>query len=445
MEENTLQAQISALRRALGEAGARHVVTVAGRGYRLSDKDIVANAEPSPAPPERASIAVLPFVNMSGDPEQDYFADGIVEDITTALSRVRWLFVIARNSSFTYKGRVVDVRTIGRELGVRYILEGSVRKAMGRVRITGQLIEAETRAHVWADRFDGDFQDVFSLQDQVTDNIVRAIAPTLRHAELERVRRKRPENMDAYDLYLRALPPWTRQGNEEAMRLLQQALSRDPGYAPALALQGFVLAHASAQGWIQPPGSRHAEVVELARAAVRAEPNDADVVAGASHLLAYCSHEHDEATRLAQRGCALGPNSAFAWGQAGYALFHTGHAEEAVACFKHAMRLDPVDPMGFSTMGGLTYALLSLGENAEAIETASKAVQQNRNYTFAWRGLAAALALSGRLVEGRRALEEMLRVEPNFSIAALLARTPSAPKRFGPVIQGLRLLGAPEQ
>jgi adenylate cyclase len=282
----------------------------------------------------------------------------------------------------------------------------------------------------------------------VTDSIVRAIAPTLRHAELERVRRKRPENMDTYDLYLRALPHWyamTRSGNEEAMRLLQQALLRDPGYAPALVLQSLVLGYGSAQGWIQPPGSRHGDILHIARAAVQSDPNDADVIAGAAHMLAYCGTEHDEATRLAQRSCALGPNSAFAWGQAGYALFHTGHAQEAVSCFEHAMRLDPVDPMGFSTMGGLTYALLYLGDDAKAIEVASKAVQRNPNYTFAWRGLAAALGLSGRMEDGRHALAEMLRVEPNFTIAALLARTPSAPKRFARVIEGLRLLQAPEQ
>jgi adenylate cyclase len=328
------------------------------------------------------------------------------------------------------------------------VLEGSVRRSAGRVRITAQLIDVETRAHVWADRFDGELQDVFTLQDQVTDSIVRAIAPTLRLSELERVRRKRPENMDAYDLYLRALPHWyamTREGNEEAMRLLQQARQRDPEYAPALALESLALGYASAQGWIQPPGSRHEEIGRLAHAAVGCDPNDADVVAGASHMLAYTGTQYDEAASLARRGCELGPNSAFAWGQAGYAMFHTGHSDEAVKCFQHAIRLDPVDPMGFSTMGGLTYALLDLGENNRAVDVATKAVEKNPNYTFAWRGLAAALAVSGQTDAARRALAEMLRREPDFTIAALLARTPSATKRFIPVITGLRQLGVPER
>jgi adenylate cyclase len=413
-----------------------------------AERSLAHNAAEALPLPDRPSVAVLAFTNMSGDPDQEYFADGIVEDIITALSRVRWLFVIARNSSFTYKGKPVDVRQVGRELGVRYIVEGSVRKIAGRVRITGQLIEAETRAHVWADRFDGDLQDVFALQDQVTDSIVRAIAPTLRHAELERVRRKPPENMDAYDLYLRALPHWyamTKGGNEEAQVLLQRALAFDPDYAPALALQGLVLGYASAQGWIDPPGSRHPEMLRLARAAVQSDPNDPEVVGGASHLMAYGGGGYDEAAQLADRACSLGPNSAFAWGQAGYALFHTGRARDAVSCFHHALRLDPVDPMGFSTLGGLTYALIGLGEDAEAIEIATQAVQKNPNYAFAWRGLAAALALSGRVEAGRVALTKMLRVEPKFAIAALLARTPSAPTAFKRVIEGLRLLGAPEE
>jgi adenylate cyclase len=398
--------------------------------------------------PDKPSIAVLAFTNMSGDREQDYFADGIVEDIITGLSRVRWLFVIARNSSFTYRDRAADVKQIAGELGVRYVLEGSVRKAADRVRITCQLIEADTRAHVWADRFDGQLQDVFALQDQVTDSVVRAIAPTLRHAEIARARRKPPENMDAYDLYLRALPNWyamTRQAIEEAQRLLQRALILEPSYAPALSLQSLLLGYSSAQGWIEPPGSRHFEILQLARSAIQSDPNDPDVVAGASHMIAYGGGEFEEAASLAERACNLGPNSAFAWGQSGYALFHSGRAKQAVSCFKNAIRLDPVDPTGFSTMGGLTYALICLGEDTEAISVATRAIHQNPNYTFAWRGLAAALALSGRLEEGQMTLQSMLRLEPSFSISALLSRTPSASSAFKRVIQGLRLLGVPEQ
>jgi adenylate cyclase len=422
-------------------------------GDRLRSENGIAGAVPDhpgltdSLVADRPSIAVLPFDNLSGDKEQDYFSDGMVEEIITGLTHVRWLSVISRNSSFTYKGRAIDVRQVGRDLGVRYVLEGSIRRATGRVRIAAQLIDAATGGHVWAERFDGELQDVFALQDQVTDSIIRAIAPTLRHAELERVRRKPPDNLDAYDLYLRALPHWytmTREGNAEAMTLLDRALTKDGAYAPALALKALALGYGSAQGWIQPPGSRNPEMRQLARDAAQNDPSDADVVAAASHILAYTG-AFDEAGPLAERACVLGPNSAFAWGQAGYAMFHVGNPSKAVACFQEAVRLDPVDPTGFSTMGGLTYALIGMGRDAEAIEVARQALQKNPNYTFAWRGLAAALALTGRIEDGHEALVQMLRLEPGFTISALLARAPSAPRTFVRVIEGLRLLGVADR
>jgi adenylate cyclase len=397
---------------------------------------------------DNPSIAVLPFTNMSGDSEQEYFADGITEEIITGLSHVRWLFVIARNSTFTYRGKAVDVRQVARELGVRYVLEGSIRRSEANVRITAQMVEGQNGSHVWADRFDGQLENVFALQDEVTEDIVRAIAPTLRHAEMERSKRKPPADMHAYDYYLRALSSFylmTREGNEATSRLLNKALIADSSFAAAMILQALVLGYASAQGWTQPYGSRHSEIVRLAHTAVSQDPNDPEVLAGAAHMVAYCGAEFDEATRLAERAQTLGPNSAFVWGQAGYALFHSGHNQKSVSSFERAIQLDPLDPFNYSTMGGLAYALIGLGEDQRAIEVATRAVHQNPNYAFAWRGLIAALALSDQLQQAREGVVTMLRVEPQFSIAALLARTPSAPVTFRRVIEGLRLAGVPDR
>jgi adenylate cyclase len=383
--------------------------------------------------PDKPSLVVLPFQNLSGDSEQEYFADGIVEEIITSLSRIRWLFVIARNSAFTYKGRAVDVRQVGRELGVRYVLEGSVRKATGRVRITAQLIQAETRAQIWADRYDGDLQDVFSLQDQITESIIRAIAPTLRQAEIERVRRKRPDNMDAYDLYLRALPHWhamTQEGNREAMCLLQRALVFDPGYAPALAAQAMLIGYQRVQAWAELTNTRREEMLRVARMAVRCDPNDPEALAGAAHIVAWADAEYDEAMELAERACKLGPNSSFVWSQVGAAQFHAGLWREAATSLERALLLDPVDPMGYTALSHLAHVRINLGDDLGAIEAASRAVRQNANYAFAWRALAAAQALAGRIAEGRKSLEMAMRLAPGWSLAKTRDAAPSRAMSF---------------
>src|SRR5499426_3186015 len=237
VEENSLAAQVSALRKVLdeGNSGQSRLASVSGRGYRLIGLSATLSGPPLP---DKPSIAVLPFQNLSDDPQQDYFADGIVEDIITSLSRIRWLFVIARNSSFAYKGRASDVKQVGRALGVRYLLEGSVRKSANRLRIAGQLIDASSGAHLWADRFEGTIEDVFELQDQVTGSVVGAIAPRLLQAEIERARRKPTESLDAYDLFLHGLASlykFTKEGNEEALRLFYKVVELDPDYAAAYA------------------------------------------------------------------------------------------------------------------------------------------------------------------------------------------------------------------
>jgi TolB-like protein/Flp pilus assembly protein TadD len=446
VEDNTLQAQISAMRRALGDAGPRHVVTVPGRGYRFVMEDPATENLSLETVRARASIVVLPFANLSGDATEDYFADGMVEDIITALSRVHWLFVVARNSSFMFKNRTIDVRTLGQELNVRYVLEGSVRKAEGRLRVTAQLVEAETRMHVWADRFDANMRDIFAVQDQLTDAIVHAVAPTLRHAELERARRKRPDSLDAYDLYLRALPHWhamTRSSSDAALGLLQQCLSLDPTYAPALALRSQLLAYRAVQGWTKPPNARHPEILRLSRDAVRCDPADPEVLASTAHMLAWAGGECDEATRLAERACALGPYSAFVWTQAGAVHFHSARWDQSVAALQRALGLDPLDPMRYSTLSHLAYALINQDDECGAIEAAGKAVKQNPDFAFGWRALAAALALAGRVEEGRTALTALLELDPGFCVADVLARTPRAAISFRKTIEGLRILGAP--
>src|SRR5712671_2449882 len=269
VEENNLQVQVSALRKALDPEGdgQTHLITVPGRGYRLIG---VAGSSHGPALPDKPSIAVLPFQNMSDDPQQEYFADGIVEDIITALCHMRWLFVIARDSSFAYKGRTADVKQIGRELGVRYVVEGGVRKAAQRVRITAQLIDASTGAHLWADHFDGDLEDIFDLQDQVTASVVGAIAPKLEQAEIERAKRKPTESLDAYDYFLRGMASFyqrSREANEEALRLFYKAIEFDPDFATAYGMAAWCHAWRKLNGWMS---DRVQEISEGARLAWRA-------------------------------------------------------------------------------------------------------------------------------------------------------------------------------
>ncbi|MBV9568462.1 MAG: adenylate/guanylate cyclase domain-containing protein, partial [Hyphomicrobiales bacterium] len=263
--------------------------------------------------PEKPSLAVLPFQNMSGDPGQEYFADGMVEEIITALCRFHWLFVIARNSSFTYKGRSVDVKTVGRELGVRYVLEGSVRKAGDRVRITGQLIDSSTGAHLWADRFEGELQDIFDLQDQMTCSVVSATAPKLEQAEIERARNKPTENLDAYDYYLRgiaALHRWSREANNEALRLFYRAIELDPQFASAYGMAARCYSQRKASGWMISHAREVAETERLARHAALLGKDDAVPLCTAGIAFAYVLGEHDYGAALMDRAVALNPNLA---------------------------------------------------------------------------------------------------------------------------------------
>ena len=315
VSKSTLTSHINAARKAVGDSGEeqRLIRTIARKGFRfvgeVSEVDhrmasihedgarrTDETSAPAPALPDKPSIAVLPFQNLSGDPEQEYFADGVVEDIITALSRIRWLFVIARNSSFTYKGRAVDVKQVGRELGVRYVLEGSVRKAANRVRITGQLIDATTGAHLWADRFDGSLDDIFELQDQVAASVVGAIAPKLERAEIERAKRKPTESLDAYDYYLRGmahLHQGAREAIDEALRLFHKAIELDPDFASAYAMAAWCYFWRKVNGWMTDRAQEIAEGTRLARRAVELGRDDAVALTRGGHALAHLAGDLD--------------------------------------------------------------------------------------------------------------------------------------------------------
>jgi adenylate cyclase len=316
-----------------------------------------AEAESPPPIPDKPSIAVLPFENMSGDPEQEYFADGMVEEIITALSRFKWLFVIARNSSFTFKRRAVDIKEVGRRLGVRYVLEGAVRKASGKVRITGQLIDAATGAHLWADRFERDLTDVFALQDEVTVAVVSAIQPKLLQTEIAIATRQRPENLTAYDLYLRALPQYyvsTREGLAEAIRLAQRSLELDPRFGSVAALAGVCHMQNVVWGYAVDPQFERKEAVRLARLALSIDDSDPETLAMAAVTSAFMVGDCEREMELVDRAVALNPNSFYAWTRRGWVYFIAGLPEEALRSFERAIRVSPVDPLLHFTLAALS-------------------------------------------------------------------------------------------
>ena len=311
--------------------------------------------------PDRPSIAVLPFQNMSGDPEQEYFADGVVEDIITALSRIRWLFVIARNSSFTFKGRSVDVKQVGRELGVRYVLEGSVRKAANRVRVTGQLIDVSTGAHLWGDRFDGALEDIFDLQDQVSASVIGAIAPQLEHAEIERAKRKPTDSLDAYDYFLRGMASYygrTREAINEALPLFYKAIELDTNFASAYGMAAWCYAWRKINGWMTDRTQEIAETARLARRAAELGPDDAVALSRGAQALGYLVGDLDAATTFVDRALALNPNLAGAWYASGWVRVFLGESDVAIKHFAQAMRLSPLIRIALGCRPGLRSRIL---------------------------------------------------------------------------------------
>jgi TolB-like protein/Tfp pilus assembly protein PilF len=403
--------------------------------------------KPPLALPDKPSIAVLPFNNMSGDPEQEYFADGMVEEIITALSRTRWLFVIARNSSFIYKGRAVDVKQVGRELGVRYVLEGGVRKAANRVRITAQLIDVSTGAHLWADRFDGSLEDIFDLQDQVTASVVGAIARKLEQAEIERAKRKPTESLDAYDYFLRGMAnthQMTREAYSEALRLFNGAIGLDPSFASAHGGAAYCYSLAKSIGW-RTDRKEIAEAARLARRAVELGQEDAVALAISGIALAYVVGDVEDGAAAIDRALVLNPNLAAAWHFGGWVKVYLGEPGAAIERFAHAMRLSPLDPYAVGMETGMAFAHFFAGRYDEAWSSADKAARGEPRFLPAIRIAAASSALAGRLEDAQNFMTRLRQVDPTFRVshvrAASTLRRPDDRMRFA---QGLRKAGLPE-
>jgi adenylate cyclase len=403
----------------------------------------------APPLPDKPSIAVLPFQNMSGDPEQEYFADGIVEEIITALSRFKALFVIARNSSFTYKGRAVDVKQVGRELGVRYVLEGSVRKAANRVRISGQLVDTTTGAHLWADRFDGGFGDIFDLQDQVTESVVGAIAPAVEKAEIGRAKRKPTESLDAYAVYLRGLARLyqfgDRQANDEALRLFNRAIELDPDFASAYSSAAYCYPWAKSEGWISVTGSEIAEVTRLAQRAVELGKDDAMVLAASGWALAFVVRDLGGGAALTDRALVRNSNLAEAWYCGGWVKNWLGEPKLAIERFARAMRLSPLDPWATAMRGGTAHAHFFLGRHDEAVAWAAMALQDNPDFQAGLRMAAASNAMAGRLEQAHKAVARLQQVNRALRVSNLKdVLGPYGHADLSRYEDGLRQAGLPE-
>ena len=439
VEESNLTVQIAAVRRVLGEepGGERWIETMSRRGYRfigpvvtevqkgavappqLDDVMTTESTRPPAAAPvalklaphDKPSIAVLPFQNMSGDPAREYFVDGMVEEIITALSRIRWLFVIARNSSFTYKGQAIDVKQVGRELGVRYVLEGSVREAGNRVRITAQLIEADTGAHLWADRFDGSLDDVFDLQVQVATGVSGVIEPTLREAEGKRSARRPTNDQTAYDLYLRAWPlmsSWAKEPVAQALDLLERAIDRDPRYGPALAVAAFCYSQRVWSGWTDDPEKERRIGIERARQALQCARHDPNVVFMAAGALADFGDDIAILTGLIDNALARNPSSALGWFWSGWMRVWSGDTALAIEHFETSLRLDPRATRRAFHLTGMGIAQFFQRRFDDAAATLQASLHEVPSYPTTARFLAACYAHMGRLDDARTLVAQLV-------------------------------------
>jgi adenylate cyclase len=399
-----------------------------------------------PAVPDKPSIAVLAFENMSDDSEQEYFADGIAEDIITALSKFRQFIVIARNSSFTYKGSAVDIKQVSQELGVRYVLEGSVRKAVNRVRITGQLIDASTGAHLWAERYDRGLEDIFAVQDEITESIVGAIAPGIVSAEAQRVQRTEPDQLDAWGYVMRAhahTMQFTRDNLAEATRLLNQAIALDPGNATALGDLAFIQHFEGVWGWSDSLPESMARMDELARKAIAIDEYDAAAHVALAVFELFSGH-HDDATRRLQRAIDLNANLSAARGYLGVVHCFSGDLEAAIPCMEAAIRLSPHDPLLVIWHAALGWAAMSQERYDEAIEYEKKALDESRDFADTFVILASACGHAGRLDEAKAALDEYQRHLPNLTVNdPRLIRPFKQPGDQARFLEGLRKAGLP--
>jgi adenylate cyclase len=405
-------------------------------------------AEPAPLPlPDKPSLAVLPFQNMSGDPEQDYFADGMVEEITAALCRVRDFFVIARNSAFSYKGRAVPAQQVSRELGVRYLIEGSVRRAGDRVRITAQLVDGPSGNHLWADRYDGAVTDIFDLQDRITESVVGAIQPSVRSAEIERSRRKRPESLDAYDFVLRAYPSvWSldRAANSEALKLLSRAIAIEPDYPLALSLAAWCRAQQVVYNWTADAIGARTEALRLSQTAVDAGGEDDPTiltVLGAAHSIVG---NHGNAARLLERALALDPNSAWAWNRSGWLQSYLDRPEASIEHFERALRLSPFDPMNFNVFIGIGGAHFAADRYAEAALWMEKGLLDRPSATWVYRQLVPIYAFLGREADAHAGLTRLLKEYPDLTVSKVVSALVYSQPTLDRVAEGLRKAGMSE-
>jgi len=468
VSESTLTTHINAVRKAVGDSGDEQslVRTVPRKGFRFvgdvrEDNRSSGQESVHPKPPigrdhaarplalpDKPSIAILPFQNLSGDPEQEYFADGVVEDIIAALSRISWLFVIARNSSFIYKGRAVDMKQVGHELGVRYVLEGSVRKSGNRVRITGQLIDAMTGTHLWADRFEGALDDIFELQDQLTASVVGAIAPKLEQAEIERAKHKSTESLDAYDYFLRGMASFYRRtpdGNGEALRLFLRASELDPDYASAYGMAAWCYVWRQLNGWMIDRTQEIAEAERLARLAVELGKDDAVALARGGHALSHLIGDHDAGVTFLDRALALNPNLAMAWLYSGWIRNYCGEADTAIEHLTRAIRLSPFDPGQYNMQTGIAFAHMLAGRYEEASSWAETAYRNEPRYLPAIGVTAASHALAGRQADALAAMERLRRIDPALRASNLKDWYPlRRPEDLARYADGLRKAGLPE-
>jgi TolB-like protein len=456
VEDNTIQVHVSALRKALGEAdgGPRYILTVPGQGYRFIGEQVeqlspqAVPSQGAPALPDGPSIAVLPFHNMSGDAEQDYFADGIVEDITTALTRFPALFVIARNSAFTYKGRAVDIRQVGRELGVRYVLEGSVRRFDDRLRITGQLIDAVTGSHLWADRFDGKLADIFDLQDEIAARVVGAIAPTLERAEIERATRKQTASLQAYDYYLRGLAIFHRervQANDEALRLFYKAIELDPEFASAHGMAAWCYCQRLRGGWMTDLSRERIETKRLALRAAEFGRQDAVALCTAGVALALVVQELDAGIALIDQARQLNPNLAIAWQCSAWARGWRGEPEVAIEHATRCMRLSPLDSRIHMMEGAMAFAHFIAGRYDLAVLWAEASLRKQGAYQATLRTLAASHALAGRTEQARVPMARMRELNPAMRVSNVADIAPwHRPDDMSRYAEGLRIAGLPD-
>jgi TolB-like protein/Flp pilus assembly protein TadD len=422
------------------------------QGEELPEPETIATPKSAAAESsqvsDKPSIAVLPFANMSNDPEQEYFADGIVEDIITALSHIRQWRVVARNSSFVYKGRNVDIREVARDLGVRYVLEGSVRKSANRLRITGQLIEAESGTHIWADKFDGDLADVFELQDKITESVVGAIEPSLRVAEIERSNRKLPDDMGAYDLYLKALPnlyAMRPDQNKMALNLLHQAINLDPNYAPALAFLAWGYEQRLVRDWGAYGENDSGTAIALAHRAIAADRDDAHVMVAAGFVLIMVARDYEQGLQAVDRAKELNPNIAFVTMLIGVSETFAGDPEEALIHFDNAIRVSPGDPGAFFfyAIAGLSH--LFCGRPEEAHELARKSARMYANWDSIYWALIPALVQLGRTDEARSTVLKFLELSPNATVTRLGELLPVRnPDYLNLILDGMAKAGLPE-